>query len=201
MTIEYTHPDEIVGPSNVKLIPDLEYSEKNLFFRFEHWLAQLISLLMVTATLLLGFLMAGQVLMRYGLESPFLGIEELAPMLALWAYFMGMVYATRDQDHISGGVVALIIKNETLIRFIRLAGSIACLVATGIFGYYALQFANFNLDLGRKSLYMRWPKYLWDFSMVAGFGLMGFYYVLQVIAQVRDLTAAKHHHKYKRLRS
>lgn len=192
MTIEYTHPDDLLGPHNPELIPAQDYADKNLFFRAEHRLAQLISVLMVAATLLLGFLMAGQVLMRYGLESPFLGIEELAPMLALWAYFMGMVYATRDQDHISGGLIVLIIKNETVIRWIRLVGSLICLVAIAIFGYYALKFTNFNLDLGRKSLYMRWPKYLWDFSMVTGFTLMGFYYCLQIIAQIRDLNLAKH---------
>ncbi|MBY4678368.1 TRAP transporter small permease [Marinobacterium arenosum] len=191
MTIEYTHPDDLIGPSHVKPVPPLPYAAKSLFFRAEHWLAQLIAALMVASTLLLGLLMASQVLMRYGLESPFLGIEELAPMLALWAYFMGMVYATRDQDHISGGVVALLIRNRSLIRAIRLAGSLACLVATGIFGYYAWDFASFNLDLGRKSLYMRWPKYLWDFSMVSGFTLMGFYYCLQIIAEARDLTMAK----------
>lgn len=131
--------------------------------------------------------MAGQVLMRYGLESPFLGIEELAPMLALWAYFLGMIYATREREHISGGIITLIFKNKTVLQVIRLAGSFACLFAVCVFGYYALKFVSFNLDISRKSVYMRWPKYLWDFSMITGFVLMGFYYCLQIIAEVRGL--------------
>ena len=186
MSIEYTHPDEMIGPAYVKPVPD-KGANQGLFYRLEARLAQLISIAMVVATMALGLLMAAQVLMRYGLESPFLGIEELAPMLALWAYFLGMIYATRDQDHISGGIVALIFKNRTLIQTIRLLGSIACLIAVCIFGYFALKFAMFNFDLGRKSIYMRWPKSLWDFSMVIGFALMAFYYCLQIIAEIREL--------------
>lgn len=189
MSIEYTHPDELIGPAYVKAIPDKH--KTSLFYRLEARLAQAIAVAMVIATIGLGLLMAAQVLMRYGLESPFLGIEELAPMLALWAYFLGMIYATRDQDHISGGIVALIFKNRTLIQAIRLAGSFACLLAVCVFGYFALKFAQFNLDLNRKSIYMRWPKYLWDFSMVTGFALMAFYYCLQIIAEIRDLKQSR----------
>ncbi|MBE9398377.1 TRAP transporter small permease [Pontibacterium sp. N1Y112] len=177
----------MVGPAYVKAVPGDAKARQSLFFRIEARMAQVIAIAMVFATLALGLLMAAQVVMRYGLESPFLGIEELAPMLALWGYFLGMVYATRDQDHISGGIVALIFKNHTLIQVIRLAGSFACLLAVCVFGYFALKFAQFNLDLNRKSIYMRWPKYLWDFSMVSGFALMAFYYCLQIIAEIRDL--------------
>jgi len=195
MTIEYSHPDNLVGPAPAVLVPPVPYGQKSLFFKLEHRLAQLIALLMVFSSIMLGLLMAGQVLMRYGLESPFLGIEELAPMLAVWAYFMGMVYATRQQEHISGGVVALLVKSATAIRAIRILGTVACLVATCIFAYYAWEFSSFNLHLGRKSLYMRWPKSLWDFSMVTGFVLMGFYYCLQIVAQWRDLTMARDNNK------
>lgn len=195
MTIEYIHPDEVAGPVFVKGIPDDATAQKSLFFRLEARLAQVISVVMVFATMALGFLMAGQVLMRYGLQSPFLGIEELAPMLALWAYFLGMVYATREQDHISGGIVVLIFKNVRLIKIIRLVGSFACLLAVCIFGYFALKFSLFNLDLGRKSIYMRWPKYLWDFAMVTGFALMIFYYGLQIIAEIRDLKKGQNNNK------
>lgn len=191
MTIEYSHPDSAVGAEPRPLVPQGPCAEKSLFFRIEHRLAQLISFLMVFSSIALGLLMAGQVLMRYGLQSPFLGIEELAPMLALWAYFMGMVYATREQEHISGGVVALLVKKATTICTIRLLGTIACMVATCIFAWYAWDFSSFNLTLNRKSLYMRWPKSLWDFSMVVGFVLMGFYYCLQVVVQWHELMLAR----------
>ena len=188
MAIEYTHPDAMVGPDYVNAVP--KNHSNHWFYRLENRLAQGIAGLMVLASLSLGALMAVQVVMRYGLESPFLGIEELAPMLALWGYFLGMIYATRDQDHISGGIVALMIKNPNTIKLIRFAGSLLCLFAVLVFGYFAWQFAMFNIGLGRKSIYMRWPKYLWDLSMLSGFILMGFYYCLQIVAEFKDLLAS-----------
>lgn len=183
MSLEHTHPDE----TYTKILPRDAKARRSLFYRMEARLAQVIAVVMVLSSISLGFLMAAQVLMRYGLESPFLGIEELAPMLALWAYFLGMIYATREREHISGGIITLLFKNKTILQVIRLAGSVACLFAVCVFGYYAINFVSFNLDISRKSVYMRWPKYLWDFSMLTGFALMGFYYCLQIIAEVRGL--------------
>lgn len=180
-----SHLDHYVGPEAVSLVPDETEKDVNLFFRFERKFVALIRLLLVIVSISLGLLMFSQVVMRYGIESPFLGIEELAPMLALWVYFLGMVHATRQREHITGGVLTLMTKNPYVIDGVRIFGTILCLVLTAVFGYYAYKSAMFNFDLGRKSLYLRWPKSIWDFSMVTGFVLVGFYYVLQLIAEIR----------------
>lgn len=183
----FSHPDQIIGPKPINPVPLVKSANAGYFQRLESRIAKALSLAMVFSIISLGLLMASQVVMRYVIESPFLGVEELAPMLALWGYFLGMVLATREQEHISGGIIALLIKNEVLIERIRLVGTILCLLATLIFGFYAWEFAEFNLKLNRKSIYMRWPKYLWDFSMVLGFALCAFYYFLQIIAEIRRM--------------
>ncbi|QUS57917.1 TRAP transporter small permease [Pseudovibrio brasiliensis] len=166
-----------------------EYS--GLIYNLEAQLAKVLRLAMFVTSLGLGLLMAAQVFMRYVIQSPFLGIEELAPMLALWVYFLGMAYSSRERDHISGGVLALITHNPKILMVIRLLGTFLCLVAVVVFGYYAWKLTAFNLKLNRASVYMRWPKYLWDFSMMAGFILMGFYYLLQLTVEFRALVAMK----------
>ena len=155
----------------------------------ERQFSNLIALAMVLASVSMGLLMAVQVFLRYGLESPFLGIEELAPMLALWSYFMGMVLATREREHISGGLITLITRNPVLLLSIRLFGSVLCLGASLVFGYFAWKFASFNLELGTRSIYMRWPRYLWDLSMVAGFFMMAGYLLLQILAESSKLLS------------
>lgn len=152
---------------------------------------KIIRFILVIVFISLGFLLFAQVVMRYGIESPFLGTEELAPMLALWGYFLGMVNATREKEHITGGVLTLICKNIKVIQSVRIFGSALCLITTIIFAYYAWDFALFNLEIGRKSLYMRWPKYLWDFSMMTGFVLIGFYYILQLFSEVMQFRKTK----------
>lgn len=161
------------------------------FYALEGRLAWLMRVILFTAILSLGLLMAAQVFMRYVIASPFLGIEELAPMLALWIYFIGMAYCTRERDHIEGGVLTLITQNRKTVLSVRLFGTAVCLVTVLVFAWFAWDFAAYNLSLNRKSTYMRLPKYIWDFSMVSGFVLMILYLVLQLFLEARALITGK----------
>ncbi|WP_333696461.1 TRAP transporter small permease subunit, partial [Phaeobacter italicus] len=70
-------------------------------------------------------------------------------------------------------------------------GTLACLVTVLVFAWFAWDFAAYNLSLNRKSTYMRLPKYIWDFSMVAGFALMILYLVLQFFLEARALVTGQ----------
>ena len=164
-------------------------------YKAEHWLITVVRWVAVLLSLALGLLMAAQVLMRYGLQSPFLGIEELALMFGLWIYFLGMVHATRERDHITGGIIGLIFQNQLLIASVRMAGTLLCLFAICIFSYYAQKYAMFNLSIGRVSPYMGFSKAIWDFSMVVGFILTGFYLILQFISEIQQITAIVKHRR------
>jgi len=157
-------------------------------YKAEKVLITFVRAIIVIMSLALGFLMAGQVFLRYVIQSPFLGIEELAPLFALWVYFLGMAHATRERDHISGGILTLIFKKPALIHSIRMIGTILCIIAVVIFGYYSNKFALFNLKLGRTSIYMGYSKAFWDFSVVAGFVLVFFYFVLQSISEAQTMV-------------
>lgn len=161
------------------------------FYTIEDRVALLMRVVLFAAMIALGLLMAAQVFMRYVIASPFLGIEELAPMLALWIYFIGMAYCTRERDHIEGGVLTLLTQNRKTLLAVRLFGTLACLVTVLVFAWFAWDFAAYNLSLDRKSTYMRLPKYIWDFSMVAGFALMILYLVLQFFLEARALVTGQ----------
>jgi TRAP-type C4-dicarboxylate transport system permease small subunit len=161
------------------------------FYAIEGRVALLMRVVLFTAMIALGLLMAAQVFMRYVIASPFLGIEELAPMLALWIYFIGMAYCTRERDHIEGGVLTLLTQSRKTLLSVRRCGTLCCLVTVVVFAWFAWDFAAYNLSLNRKSTYMRLPKYIWDFSMVSGFILMILYLILQVFLEARALVTGK----------
>ena len=189
--------DDALGSDAVRPVPDPEhfddqvYGGFKLFFAAERGLAWLMRAVMFTTMISLGLLMAAQVFMRYAISSPFLGIEELAPLLALWSYFLGMAYCSRDRDHIEGGVMTLVIKNPQALLLIRLFGSVVSLIALLVFLWFVWGFASFNYSIGRSSPYTGLPKVIWDMSMVTGFTLMSFYGVLQIIAEIRMFVAIK----------
>ena len=188
---DFTEPEPIIPVPNPEDRQNIVYRSLDKGYQLEARLAQLMRALLFIAMLSLGLLMAAQVFMRYVISLPFLGIEEMAPMLAVWIYFIGMAYCSRERDHIEGGVLSLLVKRRTPILAIRLIGSIICLVAVIVFTKYAIDFTQFNISLNRKSTYMRLPKYLWDISMVSGFMLMALYLCLQVFLEFRALITGK----------
>ncbi|WP_428776368.1 TRAP transporter small permease [Vibrio sp.] len=146
----------------------------------------------VIAALGLAFLMFVQVIMRYMFDSPFSGIEEIAILLGVWIYFPAMGYATRTKEHIYGGVINLIVKDELKLAWIKFVTYLLCVISAVVFGYFALKYAINIYDKGRLSISLRWPRYLWTFSMAVGFILMLVYFVLDVFDSVKSIRSLKH---------
>ncbi|MGY0219568.1 TRAP transporter small permease [Endozoicomonadaceae bacterium StTr2] len=175
-------------PPHLHAVPDQpENKLDGYLIRFEQLLNKLFRHMMLLTCLGLAALMFSQVVMRYVLESPFTGIEEVSILLAVWVYFLGMGYATREREHIHGGIVSLVVKDERKVAYIRFAGSIICMIAACIFGYFACKYALKEIDRGRVSINMRWPRGLWSASMIVGFGMMVGYFLLETINEYRGL--------------
>lgn len=149
----------------------------------EHFLASILRASMIIAGLLLAFIMVIQIVLRYWIEAPFLGIEEVSVLFGLWLYFLSAAYVTREDSHIKGGIAELLIKNTRSRAGLRLAGTIICLLASIVFAYFAGKYALFTYSTTRASTYLGWHTGIWVTSMVIGFGLMVFYFLVQAILQ------------------
>jgi TRAP-type C4-dicarboxylate transport system permease small subunit len=178
-------PIKPVPTENEEIISCYKYF--NCFYRVEKMFSYSLGIIMSLFTNALGLLVVAQVILRYVFKSPKVGIEELTPLLALWAYFLGVVYSVRIRDHIGGGILSLVCKNVTVLKTIRLIGSILCFVSISVFAYYAYRNMAMNFGIGRLSIYMRWPKWFWDFSVVFGFTLSSLYFIFQTILEAIDL--------------
>ncbi|MEH6578660.1 MAG: TRAP transporter small permease [Amphritea sp.] len=175
-------------PPHLHAIPEeAGFTTESFLTRFEKILNWMFRGLMMFAGLMLAVLMFAQVVMRYVLESPFTGIEEVSILLAVWIYFLGMGYATREREHIHGGIVSLVVKDPYKVSIIRFAGSIICMIAACIFGYFACKYALKEIDRGRLSVNLHWPRGLWSGSMIIGFAMMVGYFLLEAINEFCDL--------------
>ncbi len=126
--------------------------------RFEQILNMTFRSLMMLTCLSLAVLVFAQVIMRYFMESSFSGIEETSILLAVWVYFLGMGYATREREHIHGGIVSLVVKDP-----------------------------KNEITKGKVSTTLRWPRGIWSASMIVGFAMMIGYFLLEAINQYRDM--------------
>lgn len=179
-------------PGSLSLRVDLpDQATTNVLQKFESLFDFFLKAIMIFSGLGLAILMFAQVIMRYVLESPFAGIEEAAILMAVWVYFLGMGYATKERAHIHGGIVSLVVSDPFKIEMIRFIVSIICTIAACVFGYYATKYGLFVIEKGRMSLYLQWPKGLWSGSMIFGFAMMVFYFLLQTVKDYRAMLAAK----------
>jgi TRAP-type transport system small permease protein len=165
--------------------------KKTALQQFEFMFDSCLKGIMIFSGLGLAILMFTQVIMRYVLESPFAGIEEAAILMAVWIYFLGMGYATKERAHIHGGIVSLVVTDPFKIELIRFIVSIICAIAACVFGYYATKYGLFVIEKGRMSLYLQWPKGLWSASMIFGFAMMVIYFMLQTVKDYREMLTAK----------
>ena len=137
--------------------------------------------------LCLAGLMFTQVVLRYAFASPFVGIEELSLLFGAWFYFLGIAYVTRDGEHIHGGILTMVVRNPNGVQAVRLVVTVLGVGACAVFGYFAIKYALFEIQTGRLSSYMRWPKGLWSASLIFGFVATTIYMVLQALHQFLDL--------------
>ncbi len=181
-------------PPHLHAIPNQPKSKLDRYLvQFERVLNTVFRSMMMLTCLGLAGLMFAQVVMRYVLESPFTGIEEVSILLAVWVYFLGMGYATREREHIHGGIVSLVVKDPHKVAIIRFFGSVICMLAACLFGYFAYKYALKEITRGRVSTNMRWPRGIWSASMIVGFAMMIGYFLLEAINEFRGLRKNAQH--------
>ncbi len=177
-------------PAHLTAIPEGELrSGLRWLFTAEAVFERFLFVFIIAFGLCLGALMFAQVVLRYVFASPFVGIEELSLLFGAWFYFLGVAYVTRNGEHIHGGILTLVVRNRNVIRCVRLIMTVLSISACAVFGYFAIRYALFEIQTGRLSSYMRWPKGLWSSSLIVGFAATTIYMVLQAINQFVDLMS------------
>ncbi|MBM3491000.1 MAG: TRAP transporter small permease [Alphaproteobacteria bacterium] len=155
--------------------------------RIEGAATSVLRALCVTAAFALAFLMVAQIIMRYWLHKPFLGIEETSVLLGVWIYFLGAAYVTRLNGHMRGGVAQLIFKQARTLAIVHLFAEVVCLAVTLVFGYYISDYAIFTIQSNRRSTYLGWSSGFWVGSLWLGLILMAIYFALHIQRQWRAL--------------
>ena len=150
---------------------------------------RILFIFIVAFGLCLAGLMFTQVVLRYAFASPFVGIEELSLLFGAWFYFLGIAYVTRDGEHIHGGILTMVVRSPIGVQAVRLVVTALGVAACAVFGYFAIKYALFEIQTGRLSSYMRWPKGLWSASLIFGFVGTTIYMILQAVHQFLDLQA------------
>ena len=83
----------------------------------------------------------------------------------------------------------MVVRNPNGVQAVRLVVTVLGIGACAVFGYFAIKYALFEIQTGRLSSYLRWPKGLWSASLIFGFVGTTIYMILQAVHQFLDLQA------------
>lgn len=147
-------------------------------------------------TLLISALALGQfvqVITRYVLEIPLMGLEEVLVYPTMWLYMLGAVNASRENTQIRANVLDLFLKTERLQRILAVISDVISFVVGCWLLYWAWDFTKYVMRVGKESPTLYWPTLYADLALFVGMALVLAYIAYHVIVQISHLRSEQAH--------
>lgn len=123
------------------------------------------------------------VISRYILKVDFPAFDELISISIFWFYYLGGAGASYDKVHIQADIVE-IIKNKKTVAFLKLCGSVFSMLVLVYLIYLAFDFAHWNQLVGTKSIVLKIPLCISQYSIFVGCVFMLLYEALHFIMDI-----------------
>ena len=146
----------------------------------------------VILTLLICIVALGQfvqVITRYVLQVPVMGLEETMLYPTLWLYILGSVNASRENTHIRANVLEIFIKTPRGHTILAIVGEVISLIVGLWLTSWAWHYTLYAWRTWRESPTLYIPTFYSDVALVIGLGLMMLYTAWHLLTHVRALRA------------
>ncbi len=121
-----------------------------------------------------------QVITRYVLEIPVMGLEESLLYPTMWLYMLGAVNASRENTHIRANVLEIFLKSPRQVALLALVGEALSLIIGCWLTYWAWDFTRYSLRVWKESPTLYIPTFYVDVSLIIGLVLMMIFTALQL---------------------
>ncbi|MBK5933722.1 TRAP-type C4-dicarboxylate transport system permease small subunit [Rhodovulum imhoffii] len=128
-----------------------------------------------------------QVVTRYVLQVPVMGLEEAMMYPTIWLYILGAVNASREDTHIRANVLEIFLKAPWQHRLQAIVAETVSLVVGLWLLYWAWDFTKYSWRVWRESPTLYIPTFYADIALLAGLALMMVYTALHLVRHVRSL--------------
>ena len=131
-----------------------------------------------------------QVILRYVLHAPLMGIEELVLFPAIWHYMLGGANASLERNHIQCNVITVYIKNPVALSLLNLLKSIISLSVCLWLAYWAYKYFMYSLKVWKLSNLLYIPLFFGESSLFICLVLMSIYTSVELcdhLIKVRSL--------------
>jgi len=131
--------------------------------------------IVVLVEIFLIFLIFIQVVLRYVLKAPLMGIEELMLFPTVWLYFIGSANASLDRTHIVCGVFSLMVKKPISVKLFNIVKNLVSLIILLWLLYWAYWYFLYALRMWKISAMLYIPMILGEGIVFVGILLMTIY--------------------------
>ncbi len=116
-----------------------------------------------------------QVIMRYILQTPIMGLEELLIYPTLWLYFLGSVNASREDTQIKANVLDVFCKTERSKKVISFIANLLSIVVSAWLTWWAWRYFAYSLRVWKESPTLYIPMFYAESAVFVGLALMTLY--------------------------
>lgn len=129
--------------------------------------------------LALAVLACGQVVMRYVLRSPMLGVEELCYFPTIWLYFGAAIKASSEKGQLVARVLEIFVHGQKKVYLLRALAAVLSSIVLVWLTYWGYDLLKYSLRMGKETDILFFPWLLIEGMAFITFGAMLFYSFLE----------------------
>lgn len=129
-----------------------------------------------------------QVITRYVLEIPVMGLEESMLYPIIWLYILGAVNASRENSHIRANVLEIFLSTERSHTILAIVGEVISLVVGLWLTGWAWEYTTYAWGIWRESPTLYLPTFYSDVALLVGLVLMMAYTAWHLFVHVKRLV-------------
>ncbi len=129
-----------------------------------------------------------QVVTRYVLEIPVMGLEETMLYPTIWLYMLGAINASRENTQIRANVLEIFIKTERGHAILAVVGETLSLIVSLWLTWWAWDFTRYVVRVWKESPTLYIPTFYADVALIVALVLMTLFSAWHLSRHVRALV-------------
>jgi TRAP-type transport system small permease protein len=134
-----------------------------------------------------------QVVTRYVLEIPVMGLEETMLYPTMWLYILGAVNASRENSHIRANVLEIFLTTRQQHLVLAILGEVISLAVGLWLLTWAWDFTRYSWRVWKESPTLYIPTFYADIALATGLALMMVFSAIYLVRHLRDLVRGPAH--------
>ncbi len=132
-----------------------------------------------------------QVVLRYIFKTPLFGLEEFSRLIAVWVYFIGAIFGTKQDSHVQGDVAERLFGTSRSRAVIKTITWCLSLLLCVLFLYHSTKYSAWLYGTGERTTGLWWPRITSVGSMFFGAAFMTLYSIANFIKYLEEAVAGK----------